>query len=85
MEFRQFILTTLTSLPLIFTSSQTAQANPALEVCASIQDSIRRFYCEAPILSGQARQALVNSYTPRQRQLAQAIGEIAYALYEQTG
>ena len=85
MKFRQRILAALASLPLILVTSQTATANSALESCASIQDPIRRFYCEGAILSGQAQQDLVNSYTPRQRQLTQAIGEVVYAFYEETG
>lgn len=85
MKFRQCILTALASLPMILGAAQTATANSALEACASIQDPIRRFYCEGNILSGQAQQALVNSYSPRQRQLARAISEVIYAFYEEYG
>jgi hypothetical protein len=85
MKFRQCLLTALASLPLILGTSPTATANSALEACARIQDPIRRFYCEGAILSGQAQQALVNSYTPRQRLLARVIGEAIYAFYEETG
>jgi hypothetical protein len=85
MKLGQLLIFPLFSLPLIVTAPPMVTANSALANCASIQDPIQRFYCEGAILSGEASQALVNSYTPRQRQLAQVIGEVVYAYYEQTG
>ena len=85
MAIHQLLLIPLLGISLAATVAKTAVANPALEACSSIQDPIRRFYCEGSILSGQASQDLVNSYSPRQRQLAQVIGQVVYAYYEQTG
>ena len=85
MKLRQLLFLPLLGISLTTAVAKPATANPALAACAGIQDPIRRFYCEGSILSGQASQALVNSYSPRQRQLAQVIGEVIYAYYERTG
>ncbi len=85
MKFRQLMLPALFSLPLVISLPPVALANSALAACTSIQDPIQRFYCEGSILSGEASQALANSYTLRQRQLAQAVSEVVDAYYEQTG
>jgi len=79
------LLVPLLSFSLTTAVAKTAAANPALEPCSAIQDPIQRFYCEGAILSGRASQALMNGYTPRQQQLAQVIGKVVYAYYEQTG
>ena len=85
MKFSKILVVPLFSLSLLAAVPGMSLANSALQACAGIQDPIRRFYCEGSILSGEASQALVNSYTPRQRQLAQVISEVVYTFYQQTG
>ncbi|MEA5464070.1 hypothetical protein [Leptothoe sp. PORK10 BA2] len=85
MKLSKILVLPLFSLSLLAAVPGIAQANSALQACAGIQDPIQRFYCEGSILSGEVSQALVNSYTPRQRQLARGISEVVYIFYQQTG
>ncbi len=83
MKLHPLLALTLASLPLLM--ALPAQANPALSACQSITDTIRRYYCTAPIQAQEARNALWQSYTPRQQQLATAVGQISSDYYNQTG
>lgn len=83
MKLRHLLMLTVVSLPLIMPTPATA--NPALAACQRITDPIRRFYCEGPILTREAQEALCNSYTPRQRVIAAAVGKIAYGYYQKNG
>ncbi|MGB7084244.1 MAG: hypothetical protein WBD47_01730 [Phormidesmis sp.] len=83
MKLHPLLAFSIFSLPMAIT--MPAQANPALAACQSIADPIRRYYCTAPIQAEEARNALWQSYTPRQRQLATAVGQIASDYYSQTG
>ena len=83
MKLHSLLALTIAGLPLLL--AIPAQANPALSACQSITDPIRRYYCTAPIQAQEARNALWQSYTPRQQQLATAVGQIASDYYNQTG
>ncbi len=83
MKLRSLLALTIAGLPLLL--AVPAQANPALSACQSIADPIQRYYCTAPIQAQEARNALWQSYTPRQQQLATAVGQIAFDYYNQTG
>lgn len=85
MKFSKILVLPLFSLSLLAAVPKVAGASSALEACANIQDPIQRFYCEGSILAGDESQALASGYTPRQRQLAQLVGDVVYAFYQQTG
>jgi hypothetical protein len=48
-------------------------------------DAISDYYRQGNIAATEAQMQRWNSYTPRQKQLARKIGEIAHAYYQKTG
>lgn len=60
-------------------------AAKAQSYCDRITDPLRRGNCYAQEAATQQQWQRWNSYTPRQKGLARAVGQVVYAYYQRTG